>query len=101
LLSNLPADTPVKDLALGKLRWRIEHDYGELEDTLGGDHFEGHSYRGSNRQRHAHLGRARGPDPVTTTMPANQGGSLTLFQLIQEFHSLLAYWHRTCLVCRR
>jgi SRSO17 transposase len=43
------ADTPLKDLALGKLRWRVEHDYCELDDALGGDHFEGRSYRGSNR----------------------------------------------------
>jgi SRSO17 transposase len=46
-LSNLPADTPLKDLLrLGKLRWRIEHDYRELKDALGLDHFEGRTYRG-------------------------------------------------------
>ncbi len=48
-LSNLPADTPLRDLArLGKLRWRIEHDYRELKDALGLDHFEGRTYRGWN-----------------------------------------------------
>lgn len=46
-LSNLPVDTNIKDLVrLGKLRWRIEHDYRELKDALGLDHFEGRSYRG-------------------------------------------------------
>lgn len=46
-LSNLPPDTPVADLVrLGKLRWRIEHDYRELKDALGLDHFEGRSWRG-------------------------------------------------------
>ena len=46
-LSNLPADTPLKRLVhLAKLRWRIEHDYRELKDALGLDHFEGRSYRG-------------------------------------------------------
>ena len=46
-LSNLPADTDIEDLVrLGKLRWRIEHDYRELKDALGLDHFEGRSYRG-------------------------------------------------------
>jgi SRSO17 transposase len=46
-LSNLPADTPLKELVhLGKLRWRIEHDYRELKDALGLDHFEGRTYRG-------------------------------------------------------
>jgi SRSO17 transposase len=46
-LSNLPADTQLKDLVrLGKLRWRIEHDYRELKDALGLDHFEGRTYPG-------------------------------------------------------
>jgi SRSO17 transposase len=46
-LSSLPADTPLSELVrLGKLRWRIEHDYRELKDALGLDHFEGRSYRG-------------------------------------------------------
>src|SRR5438445_227891 len=48
-LSNLPADTPLKGLVrLAKLRWRIEHDYRELKDALGLDHFEGRTYRGWN-----------------------------------------------------
>jgi len=48
-LSNLPEGTPLKDLVrLGKLRWRIEHDYRELKDALGLDHFEGRTYRGWN-----------------------------------------------------
>ncbi|MEU5415360.1 hypothetical protein AB0G91_24920 [Streptomyces clavifer] len=30
-ISNLPADPPARDLVrLAKLRWRIEHDYREL-----------------------------------------------------------------------
>ena len=46
-LSNLPADTPLRELVrLAKIRWRIEHDYRELKDALGLDHFEGRSYRG-------------------------------------------------------
>jgi len=48
-LSNLPADTPLTDLVkLGKLRWRIEHDYRELKDALGLDHFEGRTHPGWN-----------------------------------------------------
>lgn len=48
-LSNLPEDTPIEDLVrLGKMRWRIEHDYRELKDALGLDHFEGRGYRGFN-----------------------------------------------------
>jgi len=46
-LSNLPEDTELRRLVqLAKLRWRIEHDYRELKDALGLDHFEGRSYRG-------------------------------------------------------
>src|SRR3954470_4667014 len=46
-LSSLPEHTPLPTLVrLGKLRWRIEHDYRELKDVLGLDHFEGRSYRG-------------------------------------------------------
>jgi len=48
-LSNLPANAPLKQLVrLAKLRWRIEHDYRELKDALGLDHFEGRTYRGWN-----------------------------------------------------
>lgn len=46
-LSNLHADTDLVTLVrLAKLRWRIEHDYRELKDALGLDHFEGRTYRG-------------------------------------------------------
>jgi SRSO17 transposase len=46
-LSNLPADTPIERLVeLAKLRWRVEHDYRELKDALGLDHFEGRSWSG-------------------------------------------------------
>lgn len=49
-LSNLPPDTPLRELArLAKIRWRIEHDYRELKDGLGLDHFEGRSYTGWHR----------------------------------------------------
>ena len=46
-LSNLPADTPLLTLVqLAKLRWRVEHDYRELKQCLGLDHYEGRTYRG-------------------------------------------------------
>lgn len=35
--------------ALAKSRWRTEHDYRELKDGLGLDHFEGHSWLGNHR----------------------------------------------------
>jgi SRSO17 transposase len=49
-LSSLPADTDPADLIrLGKIRWRIEHDYRELKTGLGLDHFEGRSWIGWHR----------------------------------------------------
>jgi SRSO17 transposase len=46
-LANLPADTSLEPLVgLAKLRWRVEHDYRELKDALGLDHFEGRSWQG-------------------------------------------------------
>ena len=46
-LANLDEDTDLERLVhLAKLRWRIEHDYRELKDALGLDHFEGRSFRG-------------------------------------------------------
>jgi len=49
-LSNMDADTPLKTMVrLGKIRWRIEHDYRELKTGLGLDHFEGRSFVGWHR----------------------------------------------------
>jgi len=46
-LSNLPADTALSDLVrLAKLRWRVEHDYRELKQCLGLDHYEGRTFCG-------------------------------------------------------
>lgn len=46
-LSNLPADTSLKQLVyLAKLRWRIERDYQEMKGELGLDQYEGRGYRG-------------------------------------------------------
>jgi SRSO17 transposase len=49
-LSTLPAEVRLRDLVrLAKMRWRIEHDYRELKDGLGLDHFEGRSWLGWHR----------------------------------------------------
>jgi SRSO17 transposase len=46
-LSNLPAQTPIVTLVrLAKLRWRVEHDYRELKQCLGLDHYEGRTFGG-------------------------------------------------------
>ncbi|OKI44036.1 hypothetical protein A6A27_38615 [Micromonospora sp. CB01531] len=34
---------------VGKIRWRVEHDYRELKTGLGIDHFEGRSFTGWHR----------------------------------------------------
>jgi SRSO17 transposase len=49
-LSTLDPDTPLRtQVRLGKIRWRVEHDYRELKTGLGLDHFEGRSFTGWHR----------------------------------------------------
>ncbi len=49
-LSNLPPDTPLKQLAsLTKARWVCEQAHQQLKEELGLDHFEGRSWRGLHR----------------------------------------------------
>ena len=46
-LSNLPVDTSFTKLVNTlKMRWRIEHDYRELKEEVGLDHYEGRNWRG-------------------------------------------------------
>jgi len=49
-LSNLPADTPIKQLASAiKARWVCEQGHQQLKEELGLDHFEGRSWKGLHR----------------------------------------------------
>jgi SRSO17 transposase len=49
-LATLPEGTPLPELVrLGKIRWRVEHDYRELKTALGLDHFEGRTFTGWHR----------------------------------------------------
>ena len=49
-LSNLPPDTPLKQLAsLIKARWVCEQAHQQMKEELGLDHFEGRSWRGLHR----------------------------------------------------
>jgi len=67
---------------LAKLRWRIEHDYRELKQCLGLDHYEGRTYHG----RH----------------PPSHGGSLiSLYQAQRDLQTALACWHGHCPTCQR
>src|SRR6266511_3661411 len=46
MLDELASWELVPPVLLAKLRWRVEHDYRELKDALGLDHFEGRSFTG-------------------------------------------------------
>lgn len=49
-LSNLPADTPIRQLAGAiKSRWVCEQGHQQLKEELGLDHFEGRSWKGLHR----------------------------------------------------
>lgn len=49
-LSNMPADTSVKQLAAAiKARWICEQAHQQLKEELGLDHFEGRSWTGLHR----------------------------------------------------
>jgi SRSO17 transposase len=49
-LSNLPANTPLKQLAGAiKARWVCEQAHQQLKEELGLDHFEGRSWTGLHR----------------------------------------------------
>ena len=100
-LSNLPADTPLTRLvALAKLRWRIEHDYRELKDALGLDHFEGRSFRGWHH--HVTLvSLAHGFLTLERAAPKSACAGLTLFQVLRELQQLVACWTGACPTCRR
>ncbi|KIZ42058.1 MULTISPECIES: IS701 family transposase [Rhodopseudomonas] len=49
-LSNLPGETPIKQLAGAiKARWICEQAHQQLKEELGLDHFEGRSWKGLHR----------------------------------------------------
>lgn len=49
-LSNLSADTPIKQLVGAiKARWVCEQPHQQLKEELGLDHFEGRSWKGLHR----------------------------------------------------
>ena len=94
--------------APGQLRWRIEHDYRELKQCLGLDHYEGRTYRGLHHHltgvtvAHAFLTccrLARG-DP-DTSRPQTGGSLITLYQAQRDLQTTLACWHGYCPVCQR
>jgi len=90
-LSNLPAGTPLKQLAAAiKARWVCEQAHQQLKEELGLDHFEGRSWTGLHRHalmtmiafaflQHQRLKQAKGgkknrrPAPPAQP-PGNQAG---------------------------
>lgn len=90
-LSNLPADTPLDELAATiKARWVCEQAHQQLKEELGLDHFEGRSWTGLHRHalmtmiafcflQHLRLahGGGRGkkrPSRIRTAAAANPAG---------------------------
>lgn len=82
-LSNLPVGTPPAELVrLAKIRWRIEHDYRELKQSLGLDHFEGRSWAGWHHHvtlvtaAHAFLTEQRlAPKAATADSPSTRSST--------------------------
>jgi SRSO17 transposase len=88
-LSNLPADTPLEELAATiKARWVCEQAHQQMKEELGLDHFEGRSWTGLHRHalmtmiafaflQHLRLGargkKRRRPAPRTAA-PADPAG---------------------------
>ena len=86
-LSNLPADTPIKQLAGAiKARWVCEQAHQQLKEELGLDHFEGRSWKGLHRhplmsmialaflqslRRKQAKGEKKNLRPATETKPAS------------------------------
>jgi SRSO17 transposase len=83
-LSNLPAETPVKQLASAiKARWVCEQAHQQLKEELGLDHFEGRSWQGLHRHclmcmialaflQYQRLKQAKGEKKSRRTAPTTQ-----------------------------
>jgi SRSO17 transposase len=88
-LSNLPAETPLEELAATiKARWVCEQAHQQLKEELGLDHFEGRSWRGLHHHallcrlafaflQHLRLGGEKRPHPARAgaAAPAEPAGS--------------------------
>jgi SRSO17 transposase len=86
-LSNLPADTPVKEIAGAiKARWICEQAHQQLKEELGLDHFEGRSWTGLHRHalmtmmayaflQHRRLAQAGRKKSPRTSAPAQLASS--------------------------
>jgi len=51
---------------MAKLRWRIAHDYREINTGLGLDHYEGRTWQGFHHQRPTDLDRFGSVSKATT-----------------------------------
>jgi SRSO17 transposase len=87
-LSNLPANTPLKQIAGAiKARWVCEQAHQQIKEELGLDHFEGRSWTGLHRHAlmtmiaYAFLqsrrlkqaaGGKKNPRPTTTAKPSSR-----------------------------
>jgi hypothetical protein len=83
------------------MRWRIEHDYRELEHGLVLDHFEGRTWRGW----HHHVTLVTAAQAFLTPRrlypKAQTPAGLTLYQVLDLLQNLLRCWTGTCTTCGR
>ena len=102
-LSTLPPDTPIDELVrLGKIRWRIEHDYRELKHGLGLDHFEGRTFIGWHH--HVTLVTAAHLFVTSTTperRPKSDKGSLSFYETLRELPTAVIRLLSCCPYCQR
>lgn len=103
-LSTLPEDTPIEQLVrLGKIRWRIEHDYRELKHGLGLDHFEGRHWLGWHH--HTTLVTPGAfichPAAVGYHRPKSAGGGVSFYVILAELQSMVIELLGWCPYCRR
>jgi SRSO17 transposase len=93
-LSTLPTETTLRVLVrLAKIHWRIEHDYRELTDGLGLDHFEGRSWVGWHR----HVTLASVAQAICTKLRRSQSPCVVLTRPLRCFgHSRSCWWPKGC-----
>jgi hypothetical protein len=101
----MAAGTPLKTMVrLGKIRWRVEHDYREMKTGLGLDHFEGRSFVGWHRHVTLVVLAQAFCTPVAPgsgTGPKSGCAGLTLYPVLREWRPLLAVMTGACHTCQR
>jgi SRSO17 transposase len=97
LAAEFPADTPLQDLIrLGKIRWRIEHDYRELKTGLGLDDYEGRTWKGWHRHVTLVAAAHLVPHDSASDQPKSDRSGLSLYTVLRELQAQLPTWTGHC-----